>query len=179
MFESAVAGRARPEIASASTQRDVGQLGITQLLANIGVGEFEAGTDLDRAIATIQASGSPEAITAAQNIFGQQQTTRQAELTRQFQQQELAQQQQQFQTGEARELRLDPFQEALLQAQATNQRRLAADGDVTPFTPTAETIQTTFGNAPQFSPTRGEGSIFKQPDGSNWEFSGGRWQPFQ
>ncbi len=176
LVEQTVGSRLGPQISQAATQRDVGQPGITQLLANIGVGEFEAGTDLDRAIATIQASGSPEAITAAQNIFGQQQQARQSELSRQLQQQQLAQQQQQFQTGEARELRLDPFQESLLEAQAANQRRLAGGGDGTPFTPTTATgVQATFGAGPAYTPSGGEGSFDRQPDGSIWEFSGGRW----
>ena len=179
LVEQTVGSRLGPQISQAATQRDVNQLGITQLLANIGVGEFEAGTDLDRAIATIQASGSPEAITAAQNIFGQQQQSRSADLSRQLQQQQIDLSRQTASQTEARAVSRDPFEIALLEAQAVNQRRLASGaGDDTPFTPTAQTTQATFGNPPQFSPSRGEGSIFEQPDGSIWEFKRGNWQQF-
>ena len=174
-----ITAKVSPQISQAATQRDINLQAIQQLLANIGIGEQQGQQDILNTIAQIQSAASGEAIGVAQNIFSTQQAGRQADLNRQVQQAQLAQQQQQFQTGEARAVSRDPFEISLLEAQAANQRRLAAGGGTgTPFTPTAQTTQATFGNPPQFSPSRGEGSIFEQPDGSIWEFKRGNWQQF-
>ena len=187
LVEQTVGSRLAPQISQASTQRDVNLQGIDQLLANIGIGEQESQQGILSTIAQIQQASSGEAIGAAQNIFSTQQAARQAELSRQLQQQQLDIGQQQFQTGEERALRQDPFEQALLQAQTANQQRLAGGGGDN-LDPVTQALLTKIlgldddtggdGNPPAFSPSRGAGSIFEQPDGSIWEFRGGRWTAF-
>lgn len=90
LVEQTVGSRLAPQIASAATQRDTNLLGVDQLLADIGMGQQTSQTSLAQAIAAIQAASSGEAISSAQNIYGQQQTANQNALQNQLQQQQLA-----------------------------------------------------------------------------------------
>jgi len=89
LVEQTVGSRLAPQIASAATQRDTNLLGVDQLLADIGMGQQTSQTSLAQAIAAIQAGASGEAISSAQNIYGQQEQSRQQQLTNALRQQEI------------------------------------------------------------------------------------------
>ena len=165
LVEQSVGQQLAPQIQQAATQRDVNLQGVDQLLAQIGMGEQGAQTGLAQAIAAIQAGASPEAITSAQNIYGQQQAAQQNALQNQLAQQqlELKKQQTAYDIGK-------PYYapttggggfDAITQSLLTN---LLGGGGQT----------TGGGQSPSFSPTK-NGAIYEQPDGSIWRYQDTKW----
>lgn len=75
--EQMVGSRLAGPIATLGREREAGLRGLTQLQAGYGQQELGAQTELDRAIATIQAAGAPEAVTSALSIYQQQQQSQQ------------------------------------------------------------------------------------------------------
>ena len=164
LVEQTVGSRLAPQIAGAATQRDVNLQGIDQLLAQIGMGQQGAQTGLAQAIAAIQSASSGEAISSAQNIYGQQQTAAQNAIANKLAQQTLDLQKQQTAydigkpyyaptTGGG----LDSVTQSLLSS-------LFGGGATTPTT----------GNAPTYSPSGGAGSYSSD---KKWYFTGSNWVP--
>jgi hypothetical protein len=81
LVEQTVGTRLAPQIANVGQQRATSLQGIQDLIANLGMGQQSAYSNLDSAIAAIQAASAPEAISSAQNIYSQQQQAQQAAAT--------------------------------------------------------------------------------------------------
>lgn len=89
LVEQTVGSRLGPQISQAATQRDVNLLGLEQLLANIGVSEFEAGRDIDLTAAGFQAGLGQTAISGGLQEFGIREQGRLSAIDQAIQQNQL------------------------------------------------------------------------------------------
>ena len=91
LVEQTVGARLAPQVRGVGLEKEAGLRGIQAGLGQIAGQQVGAMSDLEMAIAAVQASQGPSAITSAVNIYGQQQQSRQSELNRQLQQQQMTQ----------------------------------------------------------------------------------------
>ena len=171
LVEQTVESRLAPQIQQAATQRDVNMLGVDQLIANIRSGQQGQSLDLAKAIAAIQGGGSQDAVNSALSLYGSQQSGQQQGFANQLAQQQLELEKQKT-AYDINKPYYAPdsgggdsfFNNPIIQKALAKQFGLDL-GD-TPST----------GTPPAFSPSKGEGSIWEQPDGSIWKFTSGNWR---
>lgn len=92
LVEKTVGERMSPQIERVGLEREAGLRGIEAGLTEIAGAKAGAYSDLEMAIAAIQAAAGPQAVQAGLSQYGIQEQSRQSELNRQIELQRLAQQ---------------------------------------------------------------------------------------